>query len=268
MSSIAIAAVRALHQELRLHPKPGLVSLQDNGAHADMTPALFFRSLFSLRRYFAAIAAAGRAGAGFEALQALGLAAEARMLRATGGVNTHRGAIFNLGLLAAAAGACLTADADTLCHTVGARWGEAILRQATDLPAYASHGAWAAQRHGIRGARWQAAQGFPALRQQGLPAYRAALRDTGEPHRAALAAFFALMAHLDDSNLVWRGGLAGLHFAQAEAAAFLGRGGVLQEDWQAQAQGIHQRMVARRLSPGGSADLLAALLLLVALEPS
>ena len=268
MATIARAAVRALHQELRLHPKPGLVSLQDNGAHADMTPALFFRSLFSLRRYFAAIAAAGRAGADFKTLQALGLAAEARMLRATGGVNTHRGAIFNLGLLAAAAGACPAADAETLCHTVGARWGEAILHQATDLPAHASHGAWAASRHGIRGARWQAAQGFPALRQQGLPAYRAALRDTGEPHRAALAAFFALMAHLDDSNLVWRGGLAGLHFAQAEAAAFLAQGGVLQGDWQAQAEGIHQRMVARRLSPGGSADLLAALLLLVALEPS
>jgi triphosphoribosyl-dephospho-CoA synthase len=183
-------------------------------------------------------------------------------------VNTHRGAIFNLGLLAAAAGATPTADAETICRAVAARWGEAILHTAAPASADESHGAWVARRHGIRGARWQAAQGFPALRQQGLPAYRTALRDTGEPRRAALSAFFAIMAHLEDSNLVWRGGLAGLHFAQAEAAGFLSRGGVTQEDWEAQAEGIHQRMVARRLSPGGSADLLAALLLLVALEPS
>ncbi len=267
-SAIALAAVRALHQELLLHPKPGLVSLQDNGAHADMTPTLFFRSLFSLRRYFASVARAGCAGAAFGELQALGVAAEARMLHATDGVNTHRGAIFNLGLLAAAAGACPAADAGMLCGVVGERWGEAILRASAGMPANESHGAWVARRHGIRGARWQAAQGFPALTQQGLPAYRAALRDTGEPRRAALAAFFAIMACLEDSNLVWRGGMAGLHFAQAEAAGFLSRGGVVQEDWEAQAKGIHERMVARRLSPGGSADLLAALLLLVALEPS
>ena len=94
------------------------------------------------------------------------------------------------------------------------------------------------------------------------------LRDTGESRRAALEAFFAIMASLEDSNLVWRGGLAGLHFAQVEATDFLARGGVRQEDWETQALAIHQRMVARRLSPGGSADLLAALLLLVALEQS
>lgn len=263
---IAVAALRALHQELMLHPKPGLVSPLDNGAHTDMTPTVFFRSLFALRGYFARIARAGREGASFEDLQALGVAAEARMLRATGGVNTHRGAIFNLGLLAAAAGAQPGADAETLCGAVGARWGEAILRTASGGSAPSSHGRWAAQRHGIRGARGQAAQGYPALTQWGLPAYRAALRDTGTPRRAALAAFFALMAGLDDSNLVWRGGPAGLQFAQAQASDFLARGGVLQEDWEAQALAIHRQMVARRLSPGGSADLLAALMMLIALE--
>ncbi len=264
--SIAVAAVRALHQELVLYPKPGLVSPLDNGAHTDMTPATFFRSLFALRRYFVHIARAGTAQPSFATLQALGMAAEARMLRATGGVNTHRGAIFNLGLIAAAGGACPGASAEGLCHAVGARWGNAILQVAATMPREASHGRWAAQQYGIRGARWQAAQGFPALVGQGLPAYRQALRDTGMPSRAALAAFFAIMAKLDDSNLVWRGGLAGLQFAQAQASAFLARGGVLQEDWEIQALVIHQQMVARRLSPGGSADLLAALLLLIGLE--
>ncbi len=262
---IAFAAVRALHQELVLYPKPGLVSPLDNGAHTDMTTSTFFRSLFALRRYFVNVARAGAAQSSFATLKALGMAAEARMLRATAGVNTHRGAIFNLGLLAAAKGASPGASAEDLCHLVASHWGEAILQVTSTSSRETSHGRWVAQQYGIRGARWQAAQGFPVLVQQGLPAYRQALRDTGTPRRAALAAFFAIMAKLDDSNLVWRGGLLGLRFAQAQATAFLARGGVLQEDWETQALVIHQQMVARCLSPGGSADLLAALLLLIGL---
>jgi triphosphoribosyl-dephospho-CoA synthase len=87
-----------------LTPKPGLVCPGDNGSHPDMSAALLWRSLFSLRHYFRAIALAGYQRTPFSELQQLGIAAELRMLRATGGVNAHRGAIFNLGLLAAAAG--------------------------------------------------------------------------------------------------------------------------------------------------------------------
>ena len=101
---IALLAVRSLYRELALYPKPGLVSFRDNGAHRDMDAATFVRSLFSLRGYFAAIAAAGMRAARFAELQQLGLTAESRMLRATRGINTHRGAIFTHGMLAAAAG--------------------------------------------------------------------------------------------------------------------------------------------------------------------
>src|SRR3954463_4860094 len=101
---IGRAAVRALYTELALSPKPGLVSPLDSGAHDDMDMTTFMRSLFALRGYFCAIAEAGAAGADFAELQALGLRAERRMLAATCGINTHRGAIFSLGLLAAAAG--------------------------------------------------------------------------------------------------------------------------------------------------------------------
>ena len=101
---ISLLAVRSLYQELALYPKPGLVSFRDNGAHLDMDAATFVRSLFSLRGYFVAISAAGMRDAGFAELQQLGLAAESHMLRATRGINTHRGAIFTHGILAAAAG--------------------------------------------------------------------------------------------------------------------------------------------------------------------
>ena len=262
---VARAAVRALHQELVLAPKPGLVTPVDNGAHDDMTPATFLKSLFALRGYFARIAQAGAAGASFAHLQALGRAAEARMLRATGGVNAHRGAIFNLGLVAAAASARPGADAEDLCREVACRWGEAILGAARDPGD--SHGLRMAARHGIAGARGQAAAGFPVLRQHGLPAYREALAATGDPRRAALAALFAMMAVLDDSNLAWRGGLSGLRFAQAQAAALAGPAALRDPGWEARAWETHRAFVARRLSPGGSADLLALLLMLRALDP-
>src|SRR6478736_3489767 len=100
---IGRAAIRALHTELLLYPKPGLVSAIDNGAHDDMDAGTFLRSIFALRHYFKAIASAGAAGSPFPILQHLGIEAEQRMLRATGGVNTHRGGIFCMGLLAAAA---------------------------------------------------------------------------------------------------------------------------------------------------------------------
>jgi triphosphoribosyl-dephospho-CoA synthase len=77
---LARLALRSLYQELTLYPKPGLVSLIDNGSHDDMDASTFMRSLFSLRHYFLQIAAAGMNGAAFEELKQLGIAAETRML--------------------------------------------------------------------------------------------------------------------------------------------------------------------------------------------
>src|SRR5438094_7950212 len=128
---IARAALRSLWQELALYPKPGLVSLRDSGAHADMDAATFVRSLFALSRYWSEVADAGAAGAPFETLRRLGVRAESRMLIATGGINTHRGAIFALGLLCAAAARTRAraeiADDATLRRVLIARWGAALL---------------------------------------------------------------------------------------------------------------------------------------------
>ena len=103
-AALGRAAIVSLYDELALEPKPGLVSFADAGSHHDMDAGTFLRSLFALRHYFVRIAAQGAASTAFAPLELLGIAAEARMLRATGGVNTHRGAIFGLGLLCAAAG--------------------------------------------------------------------------------------------------------------------------------------------------------------------
>ncbi|HEY6898613.1 MAG TPA: triphosphoribosyl-dephospho-CoA synthase MdcB [Rhodocyclaceae bacterium] len=267
---IGRSAIRALYREAALAPKPGLVSPVDQGSHRDMDFQTFMRSLVALRDYFPTISASGATQPGFAELQALGIAAEAKMLAATGGINTHRGAIFNLGLLCAAAGllhargSAITAEA--ACRLVGETWGAEILASGASA-APISHGLQVAQRYGSGGARREAAEGFPAARDVGLPAYRAALAATGSKELATVQALFALIAELADTNLLWRGGPEGLRHAQRAAADFLDQGGTLAQDWRPRAQRIHADFVARNLSPGGSADLLGVTLFLDELNP-
>ena len=256
---IGRAAVRALYTELALSPKPGLVSPLDSGAHDDMDMTTFMRSLFALRGYFCAIAAAGAAGADFTDLQALGMRAERRMLEATRGINTHRGAIFSLGLLAGAAG-WLGAEGrsfagDALGRCIARRWGAAIVRAGEQ--AGPSHGVEAVRRYGARGAREEAAAGFPLLFDLALPTLVHSLAQ-GDVETALVQTLFAVMAELDDTNLLHRGGPEGLAFVRAQARAFLEAGGVEADGWRERAFALHRACIARRLSPGGAADMLAA----------
>ena len=259
-------AVAALRLELATWPKPGLVSLVDSGSHPDMDAATLRASAEALRPFFAALAAAGSADARLDELRAIGRAAERAMLAATGGVNTHRGAIFGLGLLCAAAGwqGHVGRSAESLGAIVRRRWGSAILGGPVPVQ---SHGAAAWRRYQAGGARAEAAAGFPGVYGIGLPALRLGLRlADGEENAARVQACFALIAALEDTNLLHRGGSAGLAFARRAARNFLARGGVGQSDWQARAVRVHREFVRRRLSPGGSADLLAATLLASAWE--
>jgi triphosphoribosyl-dephospho-CoA synthase len=254
-------AVRSLHQELVLYPKPGLVSLIDSGSHHDMDAATFVRSLFSLRRYFCDIALAGSHGAGFATLRSLGIDAERRMLAATGGINTHRGAIFTLGLLCAAAGRAEVGSTPAARHPAALRaalrdgWGDAL---ASHRGPPDSHGAAAGARHAAAGAREQAAAGFPAVFDLALPTLQRTLAAGRGMRCARVDALFALMAALSDTNVYHRGGADGARTVRDMARRFLDEGGTAAPDWLARAEATHQVFVARRLSPGGAADLLAA----------
>ena len=277
------AAVAALHDELALAPKPGLVSIADRGSHHDMDARTFLRSLFALRHSYPRFALLGAQGADFAALAGEGRAAEARMLAATGGVNTHRGAVFTLGLLCASAGALRAAGRplrpDAVRHMLVARWGAALAaRDGLDPPdgtaaadpnaAHASpqqsappspsNGRRAARAHGLRGANAEAAAGMPVLFDTALPALRQTLAAGRPPQAAQLQACFATLAVLDDTNLAHRGGLAGLRWAQAQAQAWLDAGGADAPEAIERAWSIHRAFVRRRLSPGGAADVLAA----------
>ena len=270
MRCIARGATVALYEELALYPKPGLVSLVDAGSHHDMHAATFMRSLFALRHYFAASVAAGAGRASFVELQRLGIEAERVMLQATAGVNTHRGAIFTLGLLCAAAGGVLGSQAwpapERVREHLVRAWGPALHRHAAQ--ARMSHGQRAAREHGLRSAGEEAALGFPVLFEVTLPALQGALASGLDARLSRLQALMQTMAVLDDTNLAHRGGLSGLRWAQRQAQAFVQAGGAAQRDGLVQAGELHAEFVSRRLSPGGSADLLAAACWLHRLRPT
>jgi triphosphoribosyl-dephospho-CoA synthase len=270
---IADQAVLALLRELAAWPKPGLVSHVDNGSHTDMDAAILLASAEALRPFFAELARAGQDGADMGRLRAIGLQAETAMLAATGGVNTHRGAIFGLGLLCAAAGATCEVSIEgaalapmRLGDIVKRRWAAEIGRG--PIPLF-SHGAGALRRYGAGGARAEAVGGFRSVYEASWPALRQGrFLLPNDPDAAPVQACFALIASVCDTNLLHRGGADGMRYAAEAAASFLSQGGVGAPDWRGRAAAVHAAFVARRLSPGGCADLLAMTLFVDALESS
>lgn len=264
---IAESGADCLLMELETWPKPGLVSHVDNGSHKDMNAETFRRSAAAIKPYFQMLAEAAWRGGGMDRLRAIGVEAETAMLSATSGINTHRGAIFGLGLLCAAAGAKAAGLANpelTLGQVVSRLWGRGIVDGPVLLH---SHGSTARRRFQAGGARAEAASGFPSIYRIALPALRRAAGAVPKDAEAArVEACFALISSVEDTNLLHRGGLEGLRFARRATRIFLDQGGVRRPGWRQRARSVHDDFIARRLSPGGSADLLAMTLFVDAHE--
>jgi triphosphoribosyl-dephospho-CoA synthase len=259
--SIAAVAVDALITEAELTPKPGLVDRDGNRTHPDMSVGLLCASAESLRSAFAACADASRElplGLALRArLGEIGRAAEQRMLATTGGVNTHRGALWALGLLAA--GAAVSETVDGAAQFAG---HIAMLPDPGLSSRPMSNGQRARRRFGAGGALAEAASGFPTVMTVALPTLRAT-RDRGETEETgALNALLATMAALDDTCVLHRGGPAALEFVRASAALVLAAGGYGTAKGRSRLERFCADADLRMLSMGGSADLLAATLFL------
>lgn len=240
---LADLAVRSLLDEAELTPKPGLVDQNNSGAHSDMNLAMFQRSAQCLRPYFRRAAELGLERADcMQPLQAAGLAAEQTMLSATGGVNTHKGAVYAFGLLLAALGSCLRRGGDVFAAA-------AALAAAGRPPDGETHGGRAAVQYGVPGARGEAMAGFPHARRA------CAVLQT----RGALPALLTLLAGVDDTNLLHRGGRNGLLFVREQAQEILSGP---EAAYAARLEELDKACMDRGLSPGGCADLLAAGMLL------
>jgi triphosphoribosyl-dephospho-CoA synthase len=257
---ITRCAANALTEELATYPKPGLVSFVDQGSHPDMDAVCFLASIAAIKSFFGEMAEAGADGGRLLDLQRIGISAEESMLDATEGRNTHRGAIYCLGLLSAAAGKQM-ADGNLLGLSLGQivadSWGDEILLPAALLQT--SRGLEMCHRYKLGGVRQEAKKGFPSIFEVGLPAFQTALIST-DREVARVQAFFAILEICEDTTLLKRGGYPGWEYAQRQVRRFLRGGGVAAPNWRILAEEIHGGFVARHLTAGGAADLLAATL--------
>ena len=259
----------AMREEVRLSPKPGLVDSLDNGAHLDMDLALFLRSADVLEPCFREMAEAaqcGEAGSVLPRLRPIGIRAEKLMLAATGGVNTHKGQIFSLGVCAAAAvraGSAgeILAEAGRICRGL-----KAELIRARSESRKLTNGEKIFRDTGTTGIRGEAEEGFPSVRMYGLPAYRRVIRAGRGKDEAALEALMTLMSVVVDSNVLHRRGWEGLALMRREAENFLIRGGTGQKGGTERLKDMNELFIRENLSPGGCADLLALTLFVAKME--
>lgn len=269
---LADLAVDAMIDEADLSPKPALVDRRSSGAHTDLHLGLMHASALSLWPAFKQMADAAIAIGEInpllrETIGRLGREGEAAMMRTTNGVNTHRGAIWALGLLVTAA--ALNPDElspEALCQ----RAGDLALiedRHQTANQSH-SHGQTVVQKYGAMGAREQAQAGFPAVIQTGLPQLlRSRAAGHGEQN-ARLDALLAIMTTLSDTCVLYRAGEAGLHAMQHGAQRVLDAGGSATLSGRRALNQLDQQLLGLNASPGGAADLLAACLFIDRLEPA
>ncbi len=251
---IAHLATQALQAELDLTPKPGLVDRHDSGAHTDMDYALMCRSLHTLHPFFVRLALMGFASVmpSHADIVRVGQEAEQAMLRATAGVNTHRGALFSLGLaVVAAAHEAFLHGADGIN---AAAVQHAIMRLAASFPdTQDTHGS-AAKRKAtlegekkINGALDNAREGYALLFTAWLPYWQRLHADAFAQHRTLLR----IMCDLDDTNIIYRAGTVAAESVKKAAKS------LLTSFSEAGLCDMNDRFISKNISPGGSADMLS-----------
>lgn len=275
--AIGSLAYEAMVREVMVTPKPGLVDQANSGAHRDMDLALFLVSADAIAPWLSRFVHQGLASKDHPldqllgALRPLGVACEQAMITATGGVNTHKGMIFSMALVSGATGYLLAREgrqaltARRICQTVAAMTTGIVERELGTVTQARTAGERLYRDYGLTGVRGEVAAGLPTVYHHGLPVLRALLPRV-PLDQALLQTLLHLMAHSDDSNIVSRGGLLGLEYVRRQATALLAQGGVFCRDGLAAIQRFDRDMIARNLSPGGSADLLAVTWLLYAIE--
>lgn len=241
---VADLAERALRLELDTTPKPGLVDRQDNGAHKDMDYALMSKSISALRPYLTRLAVESAKDIDPAKIKEIGIEAEKAMLKATGGVNTHKGALFCIGLSVAAASYLASTTGSVEAYS----FKELVSRAASEIPsARGTHGAEAKRSFKAVGALENARAAYSELFTDWLPYYRSLEGDPFRCHKTLLH----IMTTLDDTNILHRRGAEGLAHAEAEAARLL-------EDFsESGLSSLNKDFIRENISPGGSADMLS-----------
>ena len=266
-------ASMALQAELDTTPKPGLVDCNDNGAHRDMDHALMQRSIQALHPYFVRLAQLGFTDKQpcHDEIVNIGIEAEREMFKATGGVNTHKGALFSIGLAAVALAGesfCRITQAEgcgTMAYNdVNSKQIQSLSNSIASLARLfpdtnGTHGSKAKANNILKGALDNAREGYTQLFKAWLPFYidRIAEGDNYALHKTLLR----IMCDLDDTNIVYRTSMETMQEVKTEARQMLDTSRNI-VNFEAALQAMNTDYIHRNISPGGSADMLSLVVFL------
>lgn len=265
---------QAILLEVSTHPKPGLVTRLSNGAHKDMSIFTFMMSSAVLSKAFNDLQDIGQAHRGtlaelFCKLRSYGVGAEAELLRVTKGVNTQRGILFAGGIVSAVSGYAMNMglSRDALLPMIKEMAAGLVARELKNL----DHAAMTAgeklyYKYGITGIRGEVENGFPSVVNYGLPALEDAFEKGATINDALVHALISLMTVVEDSNVIWRTDYDTLLEVQRIAKNILSLGSVFTEKGRMAIAETERYFLQRRISPGGSADLLSVTITLYLLE--
>lgn len=265
---------QAILLEVSTHPKPGLVTRLSNGAHKDMSIFTFMMSSAVLSKAFNDLQDIGQAHRGtlaelFCKLRSYGVGAEAELLRVTKGVNTQRGILFAGGIVSAVSGYAMNMglSRDALLPMIKEMAAGLVARELKNL----DHAAMTAgeklyYKYGITGIRGEVENGFPSVVNYGLPALEDAFDKGATINDALVHALISLMTVVEDSNVIWRTDYDTLLEVQRIAKNILNLGSVFTEKGRMAIAETERYFLQRRISPGGSADLLSVTITLYLLE--
>lgn len=262
----------SLLYEVSASPKPGLVDRFNQGAHTDMDFFTFMASSASLTHYFFNCAVEGMKYSGqnpeklFGDLRDFGIGAEKAMFEATEGVNTHKGLIFSLGIICAAASCCMLenevecVDTDTLCTKVSQMTQGLCSRELEFISKSdgLTYGEKTYRIYGFKGIRGEVEEGFPTVRNCSLPVFKK-LKSQRTLHinDILVETLLQLMAVNEDTNIAARHNMEALEYVKQYASRVLESGGMLTPQGVQMIYEMDKEFIRKNISPGGSADLLA-----------
>ncbi|MCF6459941.1 triphosphoribosyl-dephospho-CoA synthase CitG [Clostridium sp. Cult3] len=278
---IAELALKSMLYEVVTAPKPGLVDSYNTGSHKDMDVFTFIDSSISLYPYMYKCSRLGyRYGRNnpdelFKYLRDIGIKAERVMFSATKGVNTQKGLIFILGIICANAARQISSDnkicIGELCRlssnmVQGIVDRELVYLDKTKKPDKLTAGEIIYLKYGITGIRGEVENGFPTVRKYGLPKLYSSLDRGLSLNNAFVNTLLQIMIYAEDTNVVWRGGMEALELMQNSAKKALNLGGITTTKGKNAIEKMDRLFIEKTISPGGSADLLAATIMFYLLD--
>lgn len=275
---ISSFAIKSILYEVSATPKPGLVDRNNSGAHRDMDFFTFLSSSSVLSLYFynctnqGILFQSGDYRDLLKALRPLGIKAEEDMLKATKGVNTHKGMIFSQGIIAAASGSLYSEEKKlTLENMIGRikKITKGISRELKDIEekSQLTYGEKLFIKYGVKGIRGEVEEGFPTVVNYSYPVFKTLIGEKDYPINDILVqTLLSLMTGTKDSNILGRHDMETLKLVQARAKEALELGGVFTKLGKEFINKLDKEFIGKNISPGGAADLLAVTMMIYMIE--